>query len=483
MSILERVLGKKRKSGESLKVVPVEEIKKEAVPEIDGYGRIAEFQKTGIPYFLRLIRHGTKRAVANLDIHTFQVIELRDLIAERYGGDTYVGNLVDIDMKSVLLKGTKKEETYIFRIDGPPPKVEKPKTERQAKPEAITAEKIKEIVTVVGGFLGPALLYLVKMMETKGDMGEKTLTMAKELMQLTAGPSIQEMIAMITGVVEGTTKIQSLAHPTPPITTGDGAGALGQSGLLGQLITGIGAGLAPAIQGMMAGATNNKPAIAGQGAPAIGQQAGQQPQGPLSGTSITDQKGLTQQPGTQTPIILPPPDIPGKLIEMANRNEAPALIAEQIVTLLDGYRRSSDPIYPQFAHYLSNQEMAFDTILKLFPVLTAWPGRADELRDLVYEICGQIRAQEREEEVNELYTDSSKTRSDEEAGLFDQTPIRVSPEPPEPETLEPEAEPDQIDRSTEPVVQDEDKDPDRKEHGGPGPVHSEVDPGEAGEAE
>lgn len=479
MSILDK-LRKKRKSGESLKVVPVEEIKKEAVPEIDGYARIAEFQKTGIPYFLRLTRSGSKQGVANIDIHSFQVIQLRDMIAEKFGGDTYVGNLVDIDMKSVLLKGTNKEETYIFRIDGPPPKVEKPKSERQARPDPITADKVKEILTVVGGFLGPALMYLIKMMESKGDMGEKTLSMAKELMQLTAGPSIQEMIAMITGVVEGTTKIQSLAHPTPPITTGDGAGALGQTGLLGQLISGIGAGLAPAIQGMMAAGGNSKPAIAGQTPPAIAGGSGPQPQqqGPLSGTQ-------TEQ-GTQTPIaVLPPPDIAGKLLEMANRNEATYVIAEQIVTLLDAYRRSTNPVYPQFAHYLENTEMAFDTLVKIFPVLTAWPGRESDLRQAVYEICAQIQEQEREEE-DELHADNSKTGSDPDrqgAGLFDQTPIRFPADAAEAEPLEPEPEEDTLDRSTESVVQDENEDPDGEEHRGSGPVHSEVDQGETGEAE
>lgn len=475
MSILDKVLRKKRKSGESLKVVPVEDIKKEAVPEIDGYARIAEFQKTGIPYFLRLTRSGSKQGVANIDIHSFQVIQLRDMIAEKYGGDTYIGNLVDIDMKSVLLKGTNTEETYIFRIDGPPPKVEKPKTERQARPDPITADKVKEILTVVGGFLGPALMYLIKMMESRGDMGEKTLTMAKELMQLTAGPSIQEMIAMITGVVEGTTKIQSLAHPTPPITTGDGAGALGQTGLLGQLISGLGAGLAPVIQGMMSG--NDKPAIAGQTPQAIAQQTGQPQQGPLSGTPTA---------GTATPTaVLPPPDIAGKLIEMANRNEAPYVIAEQIVTLLDAYRRSTNPVYPQFAHYLENTEMAFDTLIKLFPVLTAWQGREAELRQAVYEICGQIQEQEREEE-DELHADDSKAEPDQDrqgAGIFEQTPIRFPADRTESEPLEPELEEDTLDRSTESVVQDENDDPDGQGHRGSGPVHSEVDQREAGETE
>lgn len=462
--------------------MPVEDIKKESLPDIDPYTRIADIQKTGTPYFLKLMRAGSRKHVANIDIYSFQIAELRDLIAERYGGDTYIGSLVDTDMKSLLIPHTSKPETYILRIDGPPPKVEKPKTERQAKPEAITADKVKEILTVVGGFLGPAVIYLIKTLESRGDMGEKTLTMAKELMQLTAGPSIQEMIAMITGVVEGTTKIQSLAHPTPPITTGDGAGALGQTGLLGQLISGIGAGLAPAIQGMMAAGGNSKPAIAGQTPQAIAQQTGPQPQqqGPLSGTPTTEQ-------GTQTPIaVLPPPDIAGKLLEMANRNEAPYVIAEQIVTLLDAYRRSTNPVYPQFAHYLENTEMAFDTLIKLFPVLTAWPGREADLRQAVYEICGQISEQEREEEEHELHADDSKTGPGADrqgAGLFDQTPIRFPADRTESEPLEPELEEDTLDRSTESVVQDENEDPDGQEHRGTGPVHSEVDQRETGETE
>ena len=487
MAILEKIIGKKRKSGDPVKVVSVEEIKKEAAPEIDGYERIGEFQKTGIPYFLKLARAGSKKAVANLDIYSFQVTELRDLIADRYGGDTYIGTLVDTDMHSVLIPKTNKPETYIFRIDGPPPKVEKPQKAREPKAEGLTPDKIKDILTVVGGFLGPVLGYLIKFLESRGDEGQKTLLMAKELMELTAGPSVQDMVGMMTGLLEGTIKMQNLTHPTPPISTGDGAAALGQGGLVSQFITALAAGAA---QGLMSGGNDKGQLSPGQAVQAL-QQAGQtqeqSQQGPaLSGTTTTGQ-------ATATGVRLPAPDIAGKLLEMANRNEDDAVIAEQIVTLLDGYRRSTNPLYPQFAHYLDNPEMAFDTILKLFPVLNAWPGREGRIRRIVYAICAHIKEQEEaEEDQNELYAGNREDGSEPErqgagqaTGLFDEAPVRFSAEPIESEPQTPDPEPQQgaVHGSTESMGRDENQNPDGQKYGGPGPVHSEEHPGEAREAE
>lgn len=326
--------------------VPSGEELKKGVTQVPFENFLADLIASGTNYLLKLNRIGTSAAgemSGTIPVNTVSPSTLTETISEKYGGGSYEIRFMDHDQGDALLM-RKDDATrpvmYIVNVAGEPKGKKEGSVAKgltMSLPAMVQTIFKPEVMTALAGFWNTITGQSNKQADPAAMMQQLTQTLV-QLKGMNPEPEAMNPIALMESLMGLLQKFADQMKP-PPTTTAGG----------GNFIESLARGLAPALSGMVGGATPQQ----------IPQSAGSP--GFAGAGSATAEAEAPPDPETINPLKI--------LRSMVASRQDPDQVAAYAVEAIDTYSKFSTTgdVPSQYRNLLDNPGIAIDFLLSFVP--------------------------------------------------------------------------------------------------------------------